>query len=200
MSGEALFGLNRCTERPDRLACNVYGRGLVMTVKAFMRPLLIFLVLSVTCFCCKKEGGGKAVEIYLLANYQYVTGQCRVDPPSAGLQSTPTVRNEDVLAYSQSACEFKLSDAGFQQIKTLRDGTAFAVTVDGEVIYYGFFKPGISSSSCPHSITMDAAWTATNKIALRLGYPGLLSGVTVDDQRNHPTLLTALNQQGKLRP
>lgn len=75
----------------------------------------------------------------------------------------------------------------------------FAVTVDKQVIYYGFFKPIISSSSCDHSITMDLDWTSGNKITLKLGYPGQVQGVTIDDKRNDSKLIATLRQQGKLK-
>jgi hypothetical protein len=61
-----------------------------------------------------------------------------------------------------------LKDLDIQKVKTFQDFTAFAVTVDKQVIYYGFFKPSISSSSCDHSITMDLDWTTGNKINLKL--------------------------------
>ena len=80
------------------------------------------------------------------------------------------------------------------------DRTPFAITVDKQVIYYGLFKPSISSSSCDHSITMDVSWSSASKIVLRLGYPGQLPGVTIDDQRNNPILLASLEKQGKLQP
>jgi hypothetical protein len=69
---------------------------------------------------------------------------------------------------SQSNYQFKLKDLDIQKVKTFQDFTAFAVTVDKQVIYYGFFKPSISSSSCDHSITMDLDWTTGNKINLKL--------------------------------
>jgi hypothetical protein len=46
---------------------------------------------------------------------------------------------------------------------------------------------------------MDVSWSGTDKVSLRLGYPGLMQGVTITDKRNDPALLLALKQQGKLR-
>jgi hypothetical protein len=66
------------------------------------------------------------------------------------------------------------------------DKTSFALTVDKQVIYFDFFKPGISGASCDHSINMDIAWSTDQTIVLRLGYPGGLDGFTIDDQRNTP--------------
>lgn len=77
--------------------------------------------------------------------------------------------------------------------------TPFAVTVDKRVIYYAFYMPNYLSSSCDHSITMNIDWTSGNSIYLRLGYPGQLQGVPIEDKRNDPELLATLKAEGKLR-
>lgn len=166
-----------------------------------MRTIVVVLIAAACFLSCKKDNTrpGKTVEIYLLKNYQTVTGKCQVDAATSQLQDTAMILNRDILEYSHTEYKFRLSDNGIQKVKTLRDWAAFAVTVDKQVIYYGFFKPSISSSSCDNSITMDIDWPATNKIVLRLGYPGLIQGVTIDDQRNNAKLLVTLKSQGKLK-
>lgn len=164
---------------------------------------IVFVVFTISAFClsCKKDNvkGGETVEIYLLKNSQVVTGKCQIDPFVSVLHDTAIIKNQDILEYSKTNYQFKLTDPAIQKVKTFRDFTAFAVTVDRQVIYYGFFKPGFSSSSCDHSITMDVDWTSGNKITLKLGYPGQLQGVTIDDQRNNPYLIATLRKQGKLK-
>ena len=149
-----------------------------------MRPIFFFLTIVIFCISCKKEyvKGGEAVEVYLLKRSQLVTGRCQIDPLLSVLQDTAIIKNQDILEYSQSKYEFKLTE-----------------TVDKQVIYYGFFKPSVSSSSCDHSITMDLDWTSGNKINLRLGYPSLMQSVTIDDERNHSMLIATLRNQGKLK-
>ena len=165
------------------------------------RSLFFILTVSTICFSCKKDNttAGETVEIYLLKTYQPVTAKCQIDPSVSILEDTPTIRNQDVLEYSKTEYQFKLTDVAIQKVKTFKDKMPFAVTVDKQVIYYGFFKPNISSSSCDHSITMDLDWTSGNKISLKLGYPGQLQGVTIDDKRNDPKLIATLSQQGKLK-
>lgn len=166
-----------------------------------MRSLLFILVLTACCLSCKKDTikAGGTVEIYLLKTIQTVSGKCQIEASASILQDTATIKNQDILGYSQTNYEFKLTATAIQKVRTFRDFTPFAVTVDKQVIYYGFFKPGFSSSSCDNSITMDVDWTTGNKISLRLGYPGSLQGVTVDDQRNNPKLIATLKNQGKLK-
>ena len=135
-----------------------------------MRPILFFLTIAIFCLSCEKDivKGDGTVEVYLLKRSQLVTGKCQIDPLESVLQDTAIIKNQDILEYSQSNYQFKLTDLAIQKVKTFRDFTAFAVTVDKQVIYYGFFKPSISSSSCDHSITMDLDWTTGNKINLKL--------------------------------
>ncbi len=165
-----------------------------------MKYVILLVSISVFSFSCKKNASaGEEVEIYLLKTYQPVTGKCQVDAATAILQDAPAIRNDDIVAYSKSEYTFELTNNGIQKAKTFISGAPFAVTVDKEVIYYGYFKPGISSSSCDHSITMNYDLPGGNKISLKLGYPGITAGVTIDDQRNNPKLLASLSAQGKLR-
>lgn len=166
-----------------------------------MRPLLFMLMLTAVGFSCKKDKikAGNTVEFYLLKTYQLLNRRCQIDPSTASLQDTAIIRNQDILEYSQNHYEFRLRDAAIQKIKTFKDNTPFAVTVDKKVIYYGFFKPSYSSSLCAHSITMDIAWTSGDRIRLSFGYPGAIDGVTIEDQRNNRTLIATLRKQGKLR-
>ena len=166
-----------------------------------MRPIFFFLTIAIFCLSCKKDKvkSGDNVEVYLLKSSQLVTGKCQIDPLVSVLQDTAIVKNQEILEYSQSNYQFKLTDLAIQKVQTFQDFTTFAVTVDKQVIYYDFFKPSISSSSCDHSITMDLDWTSGNKINLKLGYPGQLQGVTIDDERNNAKLVATLRNQGKLK-
>ncbi len=166
-----------------------------------MRRSLSIFTISILLFSCKKDNltAGEPVEIYLLGSYGYVTGKCQVDAATATLQDEPIAGNSDIERYSQADHQFTISEDVIQHIRALGDGEAFAVTVDKKVIYYGFFKPSYSSSSCDNSITMNADFSADNKITVKLGYPGLIEGTVIEDERNNAILLAALKKQGKLR-
>jgi hypothetical protein len=166
-----------------------------------MRPIFFVLITSFCFLSCKKDNSnaGKKVEIYLLKTYQTVTGKCQVDASASILQEIPTIKNEDILEYSQTEHQFKLTADAYQKIKDLTDFVPFAITVDKQVIYYGIFKQYYSSSSCDHSIIMGLGLTAEKTIILNLGYPGLLQGVAINDQRNNAKLIATLDNQGKLR-
>jgi hypothetical protein len=164
-----------------------------------MRFLLFILALLFTIASCKKDSvAGVSVEMYLLKSYSLVPGKCQVDAGSATLQTIPFIKNEDIIEYSRINYTYKLTDTSFQKINTVWSGQAFAVTVDKQVIFYGIFKPSISSSSCEHSVTMDFNSQTDHTIILHLGYPnGSASGTS--DQRNNAKILNALRAQGKLR-
>ncbi|SFQ05118.1 hypothetical protein [Hymenobacter arizonensis] len=166
-----------------------------------MTKLVLILAMAAACVSCKKDNSnsGETVEVYLLKSYQLTAGKCEIDASSAVLEDAAIIQNQEILEYAKTSYQFKLADPAVQKTKALGDRTPFAVTVDKKVIYYGFFKPGYSSSSCDHSITMDLDWTTGNRISLKLGYPGPLQGVTIEDRRNNPVLLATLNKQGKLR-
>jgi hypothetical protein len=166
-----------------------------------MQRLIYILTLTILFFSCKKVkvDAGETVEIYLLKSYQTLAGKCQIDPSLSEIQDAAFIKNQDILGYSKTDYQFKLTDHAIEGVKVLRDRVPFAVTVDKQVIYYGFYKPYISSSSCDNSICMDINWTIGNKISLKLGYPGQTQGITIDDQRNNPILIATLKDQGKLK-
>jgi len=159
-------------------------------MKHYTFPIIVACLLFITC---KKNDNEAKVEIYALKTYSLVPTQCKVEPTSAVLADTPLIKNENILGYSQAAYEFMVDSAGSSKVRDLQG--AFAVTVNKQIIYYGIFKPFTSSSSCNQSITISAI---SNKLMVRLGYP-TLTGIYIDDQRNNPILITALQKQGKLQ-
>jgi hypothetical protein len=164
-----------------------------------MRTLIV-IITALLIFSCKKENAapGKTVEIYLLKSFEIINGQCRVNPSTAIVQDTAAIGNNDIQRYSISDHTFTLNFLTMQRVKAFRDFTPFAVTVDKQVVYYGIFKSSYSSASCDNSIIMSDNFSADNKIKMQLGYPGLLQGTTVEDQRNNPKLIATLRSQGKI--
>ena len=166
-----------------------------------MNRNFILLIILVAGLSCKKSGttgsANDLVEIYALKSFQLVSQKCQVDPATAVLQDEPVISNDEIISYSRGNYLFSLSDQGKQDAETFNITSAFAVTVNKEVIYYGFYKPFTSSSSCEHSITMYISFPSRN-LVMNLGYPSPMPGITIDDQRNNSKLLAALNAQGKL--
>lgn len=149
-------------------------------------------------FACKKGRvqEGSEVELYLLQSFQQVSGKCQVNPSSAVLQSVPLVSSNDILKYHQSEHVYTLSNNAIQKIKALSGRTPFALTVDRQVIFTGYYMPLFMSSTCEHSITINDG--LNNTLNVQLGYPSFF-GASVEDRRNHPKILESLLKQGKLR-
>src|SRR5688500_12346566 len=166
-----------------------------------MIRLLLWIPVLLAGLACEKATvkapGDQLVEIYALEYYQRVQNKCQVDASTAVLKANPVIHNDEILSYSKSSHEFQLTDQGKQAAASFIDHYVFAVTVNKEVVYYGFFKLLTSSSSCDHSLTMNIAYPSGN-LSMELGYPGPMQGVTIDDQRNNSKLLAALETQGKL--
>lgn len=158
--------------------------------------LLLISAILFFASCKKNNTDGKQVEVYLLKMHQPIAGKCQVDAATAILQDTAVVRNDEIVAYSKKEYTFELTTSAIAKIQGLKDRDAFVVTVDKQVIYYGYYKPFISSSSCPNSITMNNLVIGPNRIEMNLGYAG--ASPDIDDQRNNPKLIAALSAQGKL--
>jgi hypothetical protein len=165
-----------------------------------MQKLFFILAFAGVISGCKKNPAAESkIEFYLLESFTNIDGKCQVNPSGVVLKSLPLVTNDEIISYSQSAYTYTVSDAASQKIKALSGRQPFAITIDGIVFFYGFYNPFILSSSCEHSISMDADSGGENKIVLRLGYPGLLIGTVIDDQRNNTKLMSVLKAQGKWR-
>jgi hypothetical protein len=171
------------------------------------KQILVLSCLVLLLSCSKSDSGSPVngasgkVEIYLLNKVEWVPGKCEVNGARSIPDALPVITNNDIIAYYSSVYEFEVNSDAFKRIIGLSDKTPFVVTLNKEVIYYGIYKPFISSSSCDHSITMSTLNYNINefRLQMRLGYPGLLQGVTVEDLRNHNNLLSALEKQGKLK-
>lgn len=160
-----------------------------------MKKLLLIGLGFLPVLSCTKDNSGQ-VEIYLLSSAALIPGQCAVNPATAVLESTAFIKNDDLLSYDMASYNYTISATAIQKIAALQPRAAFAFTVNKEVIFYGINMPMTLSSSCHNSITMSAL---SSEIWLRLGYPGIIAGTVIDDQRNNARLIDALRGQGKLR-
>src|SRR5688572_25308920 len=125
-----------------------------------MSRLLLISVLLITGVSCSKSdtndyparGASGKVEIYLLSTTAFINGRCEVNALKSEIGTVPIISNDDIVAYHSAEHEFEVKASAFQKIVALSDKTAFAVTLNKELVYYGIYKPFFSSSSCDHSI------------------------------------------------
>lgn len=166
-----------------------------------MQRFISIIIISTVFLSCKKDKAGvqKKVEFILLKSYHFIPGKCQVDAATAMLETSALVTNDDILWYSKKNYEYGLTANAVKKINALAGRTAFAVAIENKIIFLAVYMPLIMSSTCDHSITMDAN-TLSNTAKMRLGYPAWSQSSTIiNDQRNNPFLLEALSKQGKLR-
>ena len=169
---------------------------------SIFKSVLLFAAIIILSYGCNKETpeSGETVEIYLLKEYSLVTNKCKIIESSIVLKDTELISNDDIISYLHPEHKMLLSDAGMEKLESIGDGIAFCLTVDREIIYSGFFKPGYSSSSCWHSVTIDPLPYIANQIKISLGYPGTLNDEPIDpDPRENSLLLETFKKQGKLK-
>ena len=166
-----------------------------------MSRLFSILIISIVFLSCKKDKPWpkREVEFSLLKSYQFVSGKCQVDASTAILETLPLVTNDDILWYSKNNYEFGLTANAIQKINAAAGRSAFAVTVDKEVIFLAVYMPGFMSSTCDHSITMDVN-TLSNVATMHLGYPVYRrSANLINDQRNNPFFISGAFQPGEIK-
>lgn len=162
--------------------------------------LILWLCACPFFWACKKDNlqAGEKLEIYLLSTTQFVSGACQVDPSKSVVQDSAFIKNEDILSYSSSNYQFIFTKSAYDKIKTLNPRTVLVVAVDKQLIYYSVYFPIYFNSICDKSIVWDFNLDASNGITMKLGYPGMIQGSSITDNRNDPTILATLKSQGKL--
>jgi len=169
----------------------------------------IFLTLL---FClivtgCKKNpytaSSDSKIEIYLLKSYSKVAGTDAINANSVVIEDSPLIRYEDILWYDAIKYTFKITEAPAKWLNDTQTnhshGKAFAVTIGKKILYTGYFWAGFSSASC-NWITIDPLnYTGKNELRVSIGYPGLMPGVTIPDNRNDQELLNILKSDKKLK-
>ncbi len=170
---------------------------------------VVFLVFSVCVTLllftgCTKPANvlfpSDGVEIYLLKSFETVGMSKKINEGSVVLNNSPLVRYSDILSYDKIDYSFSVSDRAVDAIKNVKHsvfGVAFALTVDGRVVYTGYFWPSYSSATCDW-VTIDpflSEYTKTLKVYL--GYPGDWDGV--EDRRNDERIISVLQRDKKLK-
>jgi hypothetical protein len=172
-----------------------------------MKNLILFLAL---CFLiptsCKKkndlmESGGK-IEFYLLKSYTKDPAGYAISNNSIVLSDSALIKYEDIIWYDPNSHTFKFSDRtanllnDFEHNQILRK--PFAVAINKKIIYTGYFWAGFFSSSCDWIVMDVLNYDGKNELSVKIGYPGLMSGMNIPDKRNDKELLEILKSDHKL--
>jgi len=164
----------------------------------FIFLLLLYLLIACNQKDCCVFPTGERVDMYLMDSYQQESNSQFNALRSYNLASQPVISYEDIVSYDDETYEMVLQAPSRTRVQAIRKAEPFALTVDQEIIYIGWFWPSFLSSSC-NCINVDPIWAENgNTIRFRLGY-GTGSDLSEIDRRNMDIILRTFDQDGKLK-
>ncbi len=166
--------------------------------------LIICVIAVFVSFSCNKVNtpSNAEVEFYLLSSFKTNNGTCKIIDISVIMSDTALIKYDEIISYDMRNYSFKVSDSIANWLNDFENNQihtrAFALTIDKEVIYTGYFWAGFSSAMCGWIVIDPLNYSGKNELEVRLGYPGLIEGETIPDNRNNKRLLDVLRMDSKL--
>ncbi len=172
-----------------------------------MRRLLFILFIAFLAVSCEKYQSyrmpGSGLEFYRIRDFQKDGTGFQIIDSSVTLSDSVIIYYDEIVSYDADSytftvtgdCADRLNDFELNQIH----GIPFAVTVNKQVIYTGYFWCSFSSAGV-NWITIDPLnFTGKNQLRVSLGYPGPIYGDYIPDNRNDARILDLLRNDGKLK-
>ena len=165
---------------------------------------VLILFVSIYISSCEKDNtpSNAEVEFYLLSSFKTKDGTCKIIDSSAIMSDSALVKYDEIISYDMRDYSFKVSDRIADWLNDFENNRihtrAFALTIDKEVIYTGYFWAGFSSAMCGWIVIDPLNYSGKNELDVRLGYPGLIARDTISDNRNDKRLLDVLRMDKKL--
>lgn len=167
-----------------------------------MRFILLICLSFIVFTACKKESGSR-VDIYMLKSFTAGIDESTVPVTNtisnAVLEATPLLSDNDIEFYKQSTTTFKLKKDIKSIIKDYGADKAFAVTVDGKPIYYGFFHPAYLSSLVIGLATIDPFLYNNKELTIQFVEVEDNADIQKLDKRNAGSIINAFSSSGRLR-
>lgn len=172
-----------------------------------MKLFLIILGLAFILNGCDKEDNlqpsGKSIDFYMISEYEKIDSTFKIIDSTVVLSATKIIDYSDIISYSSKDYTFTVSDSISDRLNDFENhsfhSVPFALTVDQEIIYTGYFWASLASLGCDW-ITIDPLdISGNNELRVRLGYPGMIEGDSIPDKRNDPRIINVLKQDKKLR-
>lgn len=168
----------------------------VLCMSSLIKVLLITAVFFCGCSKYDKDIVGE-VDFYLLDEYNKKPGSAAILSAGIVLDETPVLTYDEIRSYDSNSCTFEIDHAAAVRMKDLF-GSAFAVTIEDEVIYTGYLWSGFSSMTVDWVVTDLLRMESSDELKMELGYPGLMEGMEIPDNRNDRRLLSVFHRDGKL--
>ncbi len=161
--------------------------------------LALSLLMIISFYSCEKYD--KNIEgdicIYLLDEFNTKVNSYEIISDGIVLSEDPILYYGDLIEYNADEHIFKLSESGTEKTDELF-GSAYAVTIDGEIIYTGYFWSSLSSAIVDW-VVMDVLGTFDgNELHVQLGYPWLSNEMDIPDNRNDNRILSVFARDEKL--
>ena len=171
-------------------------------MRLFLKLGLVFLLNS----CDKEENlepSGKSIDFYYISEYQKIDNTFKIIDSTVVIGNTKIIDYSDIISYSSKDYAFTVSDSISDRLNDFENhsihGVPFALAIDKEIIYTGYFWASYSSMGCDW-ITIDPLnISGRNELKVRLGYPGKIQGDSIPDKRNDSRLIEVLRKNKKLK-
>jgi hypothetical protein len=174
-----------------------------MKAKLIFSLFGLFLLFAYSCEKSESNANSNGrVELYLIHNYSRIDNSSQINENTVVTEQAPLIHYSDIISYDSTECIFELSDRAIEAIKDLEHsvhGLAFAIKANDTLIYTGYFWPSYSSASCDWLVIDPFMTSIGNNIQVRLGYPGLIQGQTIQDKRNDRRIIRILKHDNKLK-
>lgn len=168
-----------------------------------MKPIsCTFFIIMMMSSChknCESGQSDKRLDFYFLQDYKTKSQSDAIIPESVVLSNEKAISYEEILKYNPENHGFKLKRSTIERLNTEPSihKRTFAVVIDGEIIYTGYFWALFSSSICDWT-NIDYLDNGRNVIYVKLGYPTDAYGINNIDERNNKRILDLLDCDGKL--
>jgi hypothetical protein len=172
-----------------------------------MNRLIILLLIFFLITSCDKyqysRQPGNGIEFYLIKDFQRIGTSAKIINSTVNLTDSVIIHFDEIISYDSDKYTFTLTENCANRLNDFKNnhihGTPFAVTADKEIIYTGYFWCGFSSAMVDW-VTIDPLnYSGKNWLPVSLGYPGIIQGDYIPDNRNDYRLLAILREAGKLR-
>ncbi len=169
-----------------------------------MKRLILITVLIVLISGCEKflSPPGKSLDFYIIKDFERIGTTYKIDNSSVKLSDSIIISYDEIISYNSKTYTFTVTGPCADRLTDFENnhihGMPFAVTIDKEIIYTGYFWCGFSSAMVDW-ITIDPLnYSGTNILKVRLGYPGIVIGDYIPDDRNDKRILKTLRRDNKL--
>ena len=144
---------------------------------------------------------GYGLEFYRIKDFQRIGNTSKIINSSVVISDSLIISYDNILSYDPDTYTFTVTETTTDYLNDFKHnihGTPFAVTVDKRLIYTGYFWAGFSSAMVDW-VTIDPLnYSGKNQLRVQLGYPGLIQGDYIPDNRNDKRIIDLLQRDSKL--